>query len=567
MSTSALRIVLRSAAIVIAIAAVIDPVFSLERPITPPVVLIDMTDGSLDEIRDTLRERAAATVIERETTGHRIPCAPGERCVIVADGTVHADLPGDVTAPMLLIDREPASPNARLLSVIASEPHALAASSARIVIDAKGMTGSTTTVRLRDGELTVGSGRHEWKSDGTATLDVTWLPIAPGPRLLRVEATSDIAETSTTDNAVDVSIRVGGEPSPVLVFDTRPSWSSTFVRRALEDDPRFVVEHRARVAPALAAATPAGRLDTGALDRASVLIVGAPDGLSEPEVSLIERFVRVRGGTAILLPEREPSGRLSRLMPQMWTEQLIAEPQPVGSLRATEILRATEVPVGATVFATHAERPVIMLTPAGEGAVLVSGAMDAWRYRAEDGAFGRFWTSVAAQSASTSRALQIEFDNRPAMTGTRHRFHVRARSIEPSGAIEASAIARCGQTAEVIRLWPEAAASFVGELAVAHAATCEVDVSVGALRASSGIAVAGKAALATSQSLRALEQMVARAGGTVARVDGLASTTVFDTPRASERSPFHPLRSPWWILPFALCLSGEWWLRRRDGLR
>jgi hypothetical protein len=91
MSTSALRIVLRSAAIVIAIAAVIDPVFSLERPITPPVVLIDMTDGSLDEIRDTLRERAAATVIERETTGHRIPCAPGERCVIVADGTVHAE--------------------------------------------------------------------------------------------------------------------------------------------------------------------------------------------------------------------------------------------------------------------------------------------------------------------------------------------------------------------------------------------------------------------------------------------------------------------------------------------
>jgi class 3 adenylate cyclase len=67
--------------------------------------------------------------------------------------------------------------------------------------------------------------------------------------------------------------------------------------------------------------------------------------------------------------------------------------------------------------------------------------------------------------------------------------------------------------------------------------------------------------------LRALEQMVARAGGTVARVDGLASTTVFDTPRASERSPFHPLQSPWWILPFALCLSGEWWLRRRDGLR
>jgi hypothetical protein len=29
----------------------------------------------------------------------------------------------------------------------------------------------------------------------------------------------------------------------------------------------------------------------------------------------------------------------------------------------------------------------------------------------------------------------------------------------------------------------------------------------------------------------------------------------------------HPMRSTWWILPFAICLSAEWWLRRRGGLR
>jgi hypothetical protein len=29
----------------------------------------------------------------------------------------------------------------------------------------------------------------------------------------------------------------------------------------------------------------------------------------------------------------------------------------------------------------------------------------------------------------------------------------------------------------------------------------------------------------------------------------------------------HPMRSAWWMLPFALCLSAEWWLRRRRGLR
>ena len=37
----------------------------------------------------------------------------------------------------------------------------------------------------------------------------------------------------------------------------------------------------------------------------------------------------------------------------------------------------------------------------------------------------------------------------------------------------------------------------------------------------------------------------------------------------SPRAPIvrHPMRSTWWILPFALCLSAEWWLRRRRGLR
>jgi hypothetical protein len=28
-----------------------------------------------------------------------------------------------------------------------------------------------------------------------------------------------------------------------------------------------------------------------------------------------------------------------------------------------------------------------------------------------------------------------------------------------------------------------------------------------------------------------------------------------------------PLRSVWWLLPFAGCLSAEWWIRRRRGLR
>jgi hypothetical protein len=29
----------------------------------------------------------------------------------------------------------------------------------------------------------------------------------------------------------------------------------------------------------------------------------------------------------------------------------------------------------------------------------------------------------------------------------------------------------------------------------------------------------------------------------------------------------HPFRSAWWMAPFAACLGGEWWLRRRRGQR
>jgi len=38
-------------------------------------------------------------------------------------------------------------------------------------------------------------------------------------------------------------------------------------------------------------------------------------------------------------------------------------------------------------------------------------------------------------------------------------------------------------------------------------------------------------------------------------------------PLRSARLMTRPMRSAWWIVPFAACLCGEWWLRRRRGLR
>jgi hypothetical protein len=58
--------------------------------------------------------------------------------------------------------------------------------------------------------------------------------------------------------------------------------------------------------------------------------------------------------------------------------------------------------------------------------------------------------------------------------------------------------------------------------------------------------------------------------GTIATFDGVdrVARTIEaggTRPRLPERR--FPMRSAWWLLPFAACLGGEWWLRRRAGLR
>jgi hypothetical protein len=45
------------------------------------------------------------------------------------------------------------------------------------------------------------------------------------------------------------------------------------------------------------------------------------------------------------------------------------------------------------------------------------------------------------------------------------------------------------------------------------------------------------------------------------------SQTLGESLQADQRPErWHPMRSMWWLLPFALALSSEWWLRRRRGL-
>jgi len=123
-------------------------------------------------------------------------------------------------------------------------------------------------------------------------------------------------------------------------------------------------------------------------------------------------------------------------------------------------------------------------------------------------------------------------------------------------------------------LWPEAEADvFSGSFAAGLASLRRITVSAGAEGAEGST---GSAVLAVDPSARRTERLVLLSllatsrGGIDVSPDRLADLTAYLRREVSAppvRATTHPMRSAWWIVPFAACLSGEWWLRRRKGLR
>ena len=79
----------------------------------------------------------------------------------------------------------------------------------------------------------------------------------------------------------DLVVRRRDAPIAVEFFDARPSWTSTFVRRALESDSRFHVESLSVNARALSTRT-AGAVRPGdrQLDAFAAVVVGGLERLS-----------------------------------------------------------------------------------------------------------------------------------------------------------------------------------------------------------------------------------------------------------------------------------------------
>jgi hypothetical protein len=266
-------------------------------------------------------------------------------------------------------------------------------------------------------------------------------------------------------------------------------------------------------------------------------------------------------------------------------ERLLEQPAalsvvpPTASPRASELLVFRTLPPGSDVIArlpgsgastaSSSPAPVVVSSPRGDGRLVVSGAMDAWRFRAADNSsFDRFWQStVAGLALGVPPPIAVSVNPPIAAPGERVGITVRVRSPQAGG------VSATYENDQPIRLVPDPEPGVYRGSAVASDTAGR-----GRVLARAGN---GPEAAATLVVQAHAERLQPAAGPTLALLAsshrGIDVTpehldTLQQFLRSSVAAPpirvaRHPMRSTWWILPFVACLSVEWWIRRRRGQR
>lgn len=579
--------VLRVAAIAIALAAIVDPVITVHEAQPVPVDIralpspADPNGVSAARVKaDLLARLGGALHVTNETP----------RAVVLIGGAPGHDVPGGV--PLSTVSVEPRGRNVRVVDVRATET-VLPGQRAVLTVnlEATDAGGLTSAVVVEHDGLEVARVTRAWHSPvERATVTLTYAPIETGLIPLRIRVLPVSGEVSNEDNVADVAVRATRQPLRVLAWEPRPSWSAAFVRRALEADPAFEISSVVRSSRGLdtRSGTPPPVLSAKGLATFDVAIVGAPEELDRRDVDALDAFMNERGGAVVVLPDRAPSGEYRRLLPAVsFDEVLLDRAVPVRTedgrtFQASEfVLPLSESRTGATlgsIVRSGVERTVVQSWPRGAGVVVMSGALDAWRFRAAaDEGFAKFWTTVVASLALQSPpALSVSVEPAFAAPGdplsirARYRLTELARDGETTRvpAVSATLVASDGR-ATPVRLWPSSTAGeFEGTIDAPAAGKYD-------LRVSGGAAAVADAPVLVAAGARS--RQLATAPSWLADVTGGISAHASETrplddllramPPSVVSVPVHPMRSPWWILPFAGALCVEWGLRRRKGLR
>ena len=570
------RLGLRTIAVAIAVAALIDPAVTSRRTTKPDIAVI-----ATDSLRDAAIADEVASSVERSFTVARGPLAGAAASVIVGGA-----LPPNVAvdAPIFAIAPRTDRPSVRL-EKLAVPKTAPTTSRVPVVATIRVMNarGKSVDVALRDGAVAVDRvTRAIARDDDTLSVSLTFVPSSAQPTVLRTVAHIDGSPDAVGDALVDVVDRRW----PVLFYDPRPSWMSTFARRAIERDPRFVVTSRVVTSRDVntASGNPPGRLDDlSALSLFDAVIVGSPSAMSTNDVAGLEAFMRRRGGSVVLLLDDLTPGPHDRLMDVgkfnstsgNQTIALRSAGNDSSGLQATTFAWPATLPVGAGVIAGGA-RPTVWSEPVGAGRLVVSGAFDAWRFRdPSTSSFDRFWQTTIANAANAT-PTSIVLSTSSEIFAPGERFDVdawlRDEALDARGTSDGPVQARLtlDSSADVLRLWPGAPGTLTARLRAPQTpGVHHVAVSVSGQRAGMPVVVGPDLRRVEAGSEAALHDWAVASGGAVVSASHLENLPDL-LRRAIHIEPrpvtWHPMRSAWWIFPFVLALSVDWWLRRRRGL-
>jgi hypothetical protein len=572
------RLTLRLLAFAIAAAAAVDPSIAIDAATRPRIAVVvqgaHVPDAS--RVRDELMRDLRA---DYNVVPHLVSDAAA--AIVIGDRYPGDPLPNSM--PVMTVTIPQSRDGARIVRIAAPREVPLATQiRIEVDVDASSAAGRTTELRARLGGIDSTVVSHRWtKPDERwrASLDV--VPVGQPPFVVRVAATTPGGAGASASSAANVVVRRRTTPIAVEFVDGRPSWATTFVRRALEADPRFQVESVSGESRGITATTRgAVPLADTQLDRFDAVVLGGLDRLTGNDVAGVQRYMRDRGGAVVLLPDQRVDGGPVRLLLPEFTERLLERPASLVSPSGGAVLRASELLVTAApdaaanvvmrMPAEHGEAVVVTM-PFAAGRLLVSGAMDAWRYRTTDeGAFDRFWQStIAGLALATPAAIDVEVT--PAVLRPRDAAAVtaRVRNGEPT-----AVTAMFG--GQPVRLVPGAERGVYRGRITAGESTNLATLGVQAVdgRGQRQSAVLSVPILVDAQASAGVEPPLSLLSASHHGLDVAPARTreIVDALRQSVHPARatvhqHPMRSPWWLLPFVACLSTEWWQRRRGGLR
>ena len=569
--TMLLERVCRVAAIVIAVAAVIDPQWVVAREAPVRVVLsktAGATDADVARVKNALSEifqvesdASPATDI-RVVVGRTPPTTPDDGLTFVVTPNA-ADNVAEIRAV-----------------TVADESSLEAVGRVAVTIAVPAQAGATALVLslLADGVPVETVTESVGPAAGSLVRDLSFVPSRAGLARLRVSARLGDGPESFADVTTEVTRRT----LRVLFYDARPSWAATFLRRALEEDPRLDVVVRSMTSRGVAAEAGA---PPASLDRAEdlaafdLVVVSTPEALPDRAAVALERYLHDREGAVVVLPGEQTAPVLTRLTGvSSWTADRRPTLEHVtaaaGSWTASEFLWPGRLPQGAEALTgcLSPGRCAVWRVPLGGGRVIVSSALDGWRTRGvESSAFASFWRSLAGDEATaTPRPIEISLRSRTVEPGAIVSAHVE--SVGASGALRAEWQNTEG-TVHAVRLWSTAPGRHEAEFQappVPGRYRLVVTGTGSEARAEFMVVEPGQHVEPLPANSDHLAAFASSRGGaliSMADVTTLPARLTAAAPATAHDTPSNTMRSPWWGIPFAGLLATEWWSRRRRGAK